>query len=243
MKKVTIILMAILLLPSCSENKQKKLIGTWGTTTLKEDWYGKDSILCKEYLEFTKTGDVYYLGQPGNGKWDFSIKRKRDSLNYDIYKLISKNEFEIQLPEETKKFLGIKKNSIYTRISRDIKPNKLIFDFLNNFLEYGNSLSIDTLGGGTVMYQLDMEETKAKSTSELGNLVKYFFDKQIGSLPKEDKEGKYSIWEKAIVNIYTWENLETKLLMECYFKNKDLTDEFTYNDKDYIEIKIWHNVK
>lgn len=243
MKKKLLFLFLIVFLFSCSENKQKKLIGTWGTTTLKSDWYGKDSILCKEFLEFTKDEDIYSLRQPGNGQWDFSIMRKKDSLNYDIYKFISNNEFEIQLPEETKKLMGIKKNSIYTRISRDIKPNKLIFDFLNNFLEYGNSLSIDTLGGETLWYEYELTETKDKTISTLEHQVKFFIDKQMKTLPKEEELEKYDQLYKSLVNIYTWEDLNTKILMECYFNFKDTTDQYTFNDKDQLKVRIWQNVK
>lgn len=243
MKKTFILLLSLMLLASCKENKQKKLIGTWGTIALQDDWYSEDSILCHEFIEFTKTGDQYFLYEPGNGEWKFLILGKKDSINYDMYKLTSGNEIEVQLPEQAKKALKIKKNPIYTRTSRDIKPNKLIFDLLYNFREYKSPMSIDTLGDGTIRYELEMQEGKGKSTLELGNLVKYFLDKQIGALPKEEEEGHYSRWEKAIANIYTWENLNTKLIMECYFKDKDSIGNIVIHANDYIQVKLWQNVK
>jgi hypothetical protein len=80
-------------------------------------------------------------------------------------------------------------------------------------------------------------------SDELVNLVKNFFDKQIGSLPKKEEEGEYSFDEKSLMNNYTWENLENKIQLLCYFRKKDITDEFTFNDMDYLEIKIFQIVK
>jgi uncharacterized protein (DUF2132 family) len=63
------------------------------------------------------------------------------------------------------------------------------------------------------------------------------------SLPKKEDLQKYDPMFKALTNSYTWEDLNNKILMECYFNFKNTTDQYSFNDRDQLEVRIWQNVK
>jgi len=225
MKKIIVVLLAIFLIISCSDNKKDILIGTWYTESIEKDWYSEDSINCISFIEYTDTNN-YQLYKSSNGDWYFFRDDSMNSINQELIHFISDDKFEILLSDSVK-------NPVYNRIEKNIKPNQMIFDLFNNFFQYAqfwSNLRIDTLGDETIFYNIVLTGTKEKSILTIEHQIKYFFDKQMKSLPKEEKS-----------NIYIWEDLNTKILMECYFRfNKYDTIDDTM---DELEVKIWQNVK
>lgn len=43
---------------------------------------------------------------------------------------------------------------------------------------------------------------------------------------------------RALTNSYTWEDLNSKILMECSFNFKDTIDKYSFNDKDELEVNM-----
>jgi hypothetical protein len=90
---------------------------------------------------------------------------------------------------------------------------------------------------GLVLADYDVFSTPQKSIFTSERQVKYYFDKQMGSLPNKEKVSNYLSLERRIYNTYVWENLENVIEL------KDTTDNFTNNDRDKVKVKIWQNVK
>jgi len=241
MKKFTFALLTIFLIIACSQNKKDKLLGTWYNSSVEKNFSPNDTV--KRFIEYADNKENSTLYSTNGSDWEYfkGISWYLGNVRQIVF--ISKDKFEIHLPDSIKEFVGIKENPVYNRVEKNIKPNKMIYDLYNNFYAFGNSLSIDTLGDETIYYNYVLTETKDKSISTLEHQIKYFIDKQMNSLPKKEDLLKYDQLYKSLVNIYTWEDLNAKILMECYFKNKDTTDQFTFNDKDELEVKIWQNIK
>lgn len=104
-------------------------------------------------------------------------------------------------------------------------------------------MDIDTLGNGTVLYRLSLSEDKKNNMYKLQKDLKFFIDKELKNLSIEAEESKFDEWERCLCSIYTWENLEHKLLMENYFHLADTTDNFSLNDQNELEVKIWLDTK
>ncbi len=238
--KRLLFLILIVFLFSCSKNKTDKLIGTWFNSSIEESKFSKDTV--NRFIEYTDNKEIYNLTSFYDG-WLFFKGSSMDSIKNEQINFISKDKFEMLFTDSYKELIGIKENPIYNRVGKNIKPNKMMFDLYNNFYLFGTVLDVDTLGDGTINYDYSLTGTNDKSILELEHQVKYFIDKQMKTLPKEEELGKYSQWEKALMNIYTWEDLNTKILMECYFEFKDTTDKYRMHDQDQLKVKIWQNVK
>lgn len=237
-----------LILFSCTENKKSKLIGTWVSEEMDKDPYSgvsgrKDSIKRVTYTQYKDSKEVYTLYQDFFNGWVYFKSGNIDSIKTDQIHFITNDKFEVLMSDSIRKMIGIKDNPIHTRTKKEIRIDKIILNLFENFYPSGESLEIDTLGDGTILYKYDLNGTKDKTIYTLEHQVKYFIDKQMNTLPKEEETEKYSRWEKCLMNTYTWENLNNKILMECYFKIKDTTDNYSLNDIDKLEVKIWENVK
>jgi hypothetical protein len=246
-KKVTFVFLTLILF-SCTENLKTRLIGTWYTESMDKDPYSgikgrKDSIKRVTYTQYKDSKEVYILYQSYLDAWVYFKSGNVDSIKPEQIRFITNDKFEYIIPDSIKKIIGIKHNPIHSRSNKEIKINPIISNLFENLYPIGESLEIDTLGDGTILYKYDLNETKEKTIYTLEHQVKYFIDKQMNTLPKEEETEKYSQWEKCMMSTYTWENLNTKILMECYFKMKDTTDKYTFNDKDVLQVKIWENVK
>jgi hypothetical protein len=242
MKTIICILSTFCLLISCNVNEKAKLKGTWFNTTIKESKYSKDTV--NRFIAYTGTKESFVLTSFYDG-WLFEKGQIwfLDSTRLRQIKFLSNNRFEIVFPDSIKTLLDIRINPVYNRVVKNITPNKMIFDLYNNFYTFGTMLNIDTLGDGTIYYDYTLTETNSKSILELEHLVKYYIDKQMKVLPKEEELEKYSQWEKALMNTYTWEDINSKILMECYFELKDTTDKYRLHDNDQLKVKIWQNIK
>lgn len=241
MKKITFTLLTIFLIIACSKNKKDKLIGTWYNSSIEENFSLNDTV--KSYIEYTANKETYTLYTTNGNDWEYFKGTSWYLSNTEQINFISNDKFEILLPDSVKKFVGLKENPVYNLVKKTIEPNKMIFDLYINFYPFGNSLSIDTLGDETIYYNYVLTESKDKSISTLEHQIKYFIDKQMKSLAKNEDLLKYDELYKSLVNIYTWEDLNSKILMECYFRNKDTTDQSKFNDKDELEVKMWQNIK
>ena len=241
MKKYTFALLTIFLIIACSQNKKDKLLGTWYNSSVEENFSPKDTV--RRFIEYADNKETSTLYTTNGSDWEYFKGISWYLGNTEQINFISNDKFEILLPDSVKKFVGLKENPVYNRVKKTIAPNKMIFDLYTNFYPFGNSLSIDTLGDETIYYNYVLTESKDKSMSTLEHQIKYFIDKQMKSLPKKEELLKYDELYKSLVNIYTWEDLNSKILMECYFKNKDTTDQYKFNDKDELEVKIWQNIK
>lgn len=239
MKKLLFLILIVFLF-SCSENKNDKLIGTWFNSSIEESKFSKDTV--NRFIEYTDNKETYNLTSFYDG-WLFFKGNSMDSIKNEQINFISKDKFEMLFTDSYKELIGIKENPIYNRVGENIKPNKMMFDLYNNFYLFGTVLDVDTLGDETLWYEYELTETKDKTISTLEHQVKYFIDKQMKTLPKEEELEKFSQWERTLVNTYTWENLNIKILMECYFEFKDTTDQYSLNDKDQLKVRIWQNVK
>lgn len=229
----------VLVASSCKIDTHKRLVGNWYYEGLQYDIVSDDSLLNYRYLEFTDSSTVYFTtGIKRFNKlytdgykidWTYSYVRL-DSLP-DIFNFISDNTIELTSPKQ-----------IFTRLSISKRPNELFFNLLN-LVGPNNFISIDTMGDGTLFCSMDVAGNDKMNITAVEKQVKYFMDKQLGSLPQAEEEGKFSRWERTLFNEYKWEDLNHKVTMENYFHFKDLEDEYTFNDKDELEIKIWLNVK
>lgn len=132
-----------------------------------------------------------------------------------------------------------KKCVFYKRTS---ELNKEVYDkiFINlgylNSKEIPISINIDDdktkLGDGSVMFNFRIYG----NTYFIEPKIKGSVDRTLGVLPKNETIGKYSRWERSLMNKYEWETLDMKVLMENYYK----TD---YDDEDYLDVKIWITIK
>lgn len=224
---------------ACKTDPNKKFVGNWYFEGLQYDYVTQDSLLNYRYLEFTDSNTVYFLTGIKEFSdiytdgykidWTYSYVRP-DSLT-EIFKFISDNTIELVSPKQ-----------IFTRQSTSKRPNELFFNLLN-LMGSNTFMELDTLGDGTLWCTMNVPETDKANIIAIEKQVKYFMDKQLKSLPKEQEEGKFSQWQRKLGNVYKWEDLNHKVTMENYFGFKDLEDEYTFNDKDELEIKIWLNVK
>ena len=57
-------------------------------------------------------------------------------------------------------------------------------------------------------------------------------------MPKKEDLQKYDPMFRALTNSYTWEDLNSKILMECSFNFKDTIDKYSFNDKDELEVNM-----
>lgn len=95
----------------------------------------------------------------------------------------------------------------------------------------------DTMGDGALIYVFDARCSNKDSIGFANPLkadvqIKGIVDKSLKVLPAKTNIGKFSTWCNCILNIYEWETIETKVLMENSFKK---SDEGAY----YLECKIW----
>lgn len=67
--------------------------------------------------------------------------------------------------------------------------------------------------------------------------IKGSIDRTLGILPKNETRDKYSRWERSFMNKYEWETLDMRVLMENYHKRS------SYNDRSYLQVKIWITLK
>jgi len=232
----------VLVASSCKTDSNKKLVGNWYYEGLQYDMVSEDSLWNYRYLEFTDSNTVYFTtGIKRLNKiytdgytidWTYSYVRT-DSLPVK-FNFISDNSLELTYPDSTKQ--------LFSRQNTSKRPNELFFHLLN-LVGQNNFIRIDTMGDGTLFCNMDIAGNDKLNITAIEKQVKYFMDKHLGSLPQEEEEGKFSRWEKTLFNEYKWEDLNHKVTMENYFHFKDLEDEYTFNDEDELEIKIWLNVK
>lgn len=166
-----------------------------------------------------------------------------DSIHYETIRIISKDYFEILFPDSVKSKLGMNKNPLYNRVNRNIKPDKMIFGLYSKLIQLGIPLEVDTLRDSTIYYHCYLPGTRIESISALGNEIKLFFDEQMGSLPREEALNEYDQSLGKTFNECTWENISSKIIMECYFNFRDTTDRNRFNNIDQLEVKIWQNIK
>jgi hypothetical protein len=226
---------------SCSVIKKDKLIGTWGTVSTEKST-GSDSIKVHYFIEFPKDDGIYYLNQTVEGKWYFFIGYSLDSVHLETIKFISNDQFSIIFPDSVKKTMGISKNPEYCRVGKNIRPHKIILDLYNQVLPLGTTLDIDTLADKSIFYRCYLYGNREKSISARENEVKFYFDKEMKSLPKEEELNKYDSASGKIMNRYTWEYQSTKILLESYFNFRDTTGKDRSNDTDNLEVKIWQTI-
>jgi hypothetical protein len=242
MQKVTLFFLTIFLMVSCTISKKDKLIGTWSTVSMEKSTGSTDSAKVQYYIEFTDDG-IYYLNQSVDGNWYFYKGYNMDSIHYETINFISKDNFEIIFPDSAQKNLGISKNPIYHRVERNIKPNEIMLDLYNKYFPLGTTLDVDTLGDKSLFYHCYLTGTRKKSISAAENEVKFFFDKRMKSLPKEEELNKYDPMYGKIMNKYLWEDMQTKISLESYFNFKNTKDKYKFNDNDQLEVKIWLDIK
>lgn len=242
MKSIISILLIVLFITSCKEDPKKELVGTWKFEGSVINRYLKDTTNQISYFQFADSTDVYNLmgilsidkmyTKGYNVDWTF-YHMNFDSLKLE-YNLISNDKLEVTYSDSTK--------NVYSRIAKDIRPNKLFFDLFNTFCQ-NSYMSLDSLGDGTLWCKFSLYEAGNKSISAFEKQVKFYVDKHTGSLPKKEKTDEYDRMFNRMVNTYTWEDLTSKILMECSFNYKNLKDNYTFNDNDELEVKIWLNVK
>ncbi len=242
MKPTFIVSMAMFVLISCNEDPQKKLIGCWNYQGSEINHNTQDTTWSDYYIEFTDSDTVYFLigtRRPNkiyisgyDENWGYS------SINFDSlrlkYNFITDEKDEFIYPDSSIR--------VFTRFVNNKRPNELFFNLYNKYGQ-GQTMRIDTLGDGTLICNLDIPGSDNKNILAIEKEVKFFTDKQLGFLPQSEEVGKYSSWSHGLLNVYEWEDLRYKVIMENHFNFKDLEDAYDFNDEDELEVKIWLNVK
>jgi len=237
-----IFLVIVLVASSCKTDTNKRLAGNWYHEGLEYDTFSEDTIWNYRYVEFTDSNTVYFTtGIKRLNKiytdgyeidWTYSYV-STDSLPIK-FNIMSDNSLALTFPDSTKQ--------LFSRHTSSKRPNELFFNLIN-LVGQNNIMRLDTMGDGTLFCNMDISGKDKMNITAFEKQVKYFMDKQLGALPQEEEERKFSRWERTLFNVYKWEDLNHKVKMENYFHFKDLDDEYTFNDKDELEIKIWLNVK
>jgi len=234
--------LAMVLIVSSCKTVTNRVTGNWYYEGIQYDLVTEDSLWNYHYLEFTDSNTVYFLtGIKRLNKiytdgykidWTYSYL-STDSLPLN-FTLVSDNSLELTYADSTKR--------IFSHYPSSKRPNELFFNLIN-LIGQNNIMRIDTMGDGTLFCNLDIAGNDKLNITAIEKQVRYFMDKQLKSLPLKQEEGQFSQWERTLFNEYRWEDLTAKVTMENYFHFKDLDDEYTFNDKDELEIKIWLNVK
>lgn len=237
-----ILLVIVLVASACKTDPNKRLVGTWYYEDSSYDIVSEDTAWNYHYIEFTDSDTIYstegikrlnkIYTDGYNIDWSYGYGRA-DSLPLK-FNLKSVNSLEIAYPDSSKR--------VFSRYTTSKRPNELFFNLIN-LIGQNNVMRIDTMGDGTLFCNMDVSGNEKMNIIAIEKQVKYFMDKQLKSLPQEQEEGKFSQWERTLFNEYKWEDLNHKVTMENYFHFKDLEDEYTFNDQDELEIKIWLNVK
>jgi hypothetical protein len=247
MKNLIIIFLSILVLTACQSNKTKIIGKTWKQTS--KICMGSDTITSIYLYKILPSGEVFTLIENSEEeKILFKNIFNIDTLDFKGIKFISKNEYTFtnEFMKKNRNSLGngnglISFYSVRTN-EDDFKIPLIIFELFNNFYQKNISLDISKRGDGSIFYKIDIYE-EDKNIYEIEKEIKFFIDKKIKGLPIKSKEYEFSSWSRTMCSIYTWENLEYKLLMENYFHLADVSDNYDYNDKDMLEIKIWLDIK
>jgi bifunctional DNA-binding transcriptional regulator/antitoxin component of YhaV-PrlF toxin-antitoxin module len=237
------VILALIIFSSCTQGKKERLIGTWCSVSEEKSNGASDSIQLHYFIQFTADEGIYYLNQLTDGNWYFFKGYSMDSIHYETIKFSSDDKFEIVFPDSVRKKLGISKKTVYNRVEKNIKPGRIILDLYNEILPLGTALEIDTLADRSIYYSCWLIGKKEKSISAMENQVKFFFDKEMKSPPEKEELNKYDRTSGNIMNRYTWEDMNSKILMECYFNFGNTTDKDKSNDFDRLKVKIWQVIK
>jgi hypothetical protein len=246
MKKVVLIILSLFIIIACNRNKTILTKGEWMQEWLNQ--YGNseiDTFRIKTRIKFNKNGFIYENKYSLNGKYIVkgnkikfvSIVNDTIFLTWNITNA-NKNMVLLETTQIKKNINGtdsiIKLKMVYKKI--EPLPDKPYDKVLYNLGSLYNIGSGELIGGSQIFYTFNCMKGdnyfEYDDSYSVEPKIKGTIDRSIGSLPKEEKLEKYSSWENSIMNEYTWETLDYKLLLEDYYKN-------TYDDKNYLEVKIW----
>lgn len=238
--KKSIILLSILFVIACSEDKSKYISGDWVQTSV---YISKsDSISFNSHLTFHKNGNIMENKYKFWGK--YKMKRNKfyfmngDSI-ISTFDITEANEKKFIIEANLKMKSNQKDTVVYRKLvfkktkPYDSKPYDSLLTNLAKQFDFGKP---DTSGDGALFISFTPQkyinnEFTFDDPYKTEPKIKGIFDKTIGALPKREELHKYSPWEKAIFNVYEWETLDYKVTMENYFRNR--------NDKSSLYVKIW----
>ena len=246
MKNLFIVIIAIFLFSCTNENEIIK-DSEWIRTSILFESETIDTVSNNERVKFSKDGYVIVNKYNIRGKYkidnDLFTFISNDTLISSL-KIVTLNHDEIIL-ESTETWIkennGLKFKSIYKRtIPLPEKPYDEVLYKLASFHEIGKA---DTLDNGKIFYNYIPSKYQSKKDNSSFELIyesphkiepkiKGVFDKSLGVLPKNETLNKYSTLCNCLINYYEWETLDLIIQMENSFEN-------SYNDKDFLNVKIW----
>ncbi len=242
MKSFSLIILSYFLISSCNKTQNILTKGDWKQyfiTTNNGDTVGKI-----QRLKFRSDTIFYYKYNPL-----VIYKIKRDSIEFiNAYNDSLRSKCKIiELTDKSIKFEGEdirkdknQKDSIVPFIllleKIESLPDKPFDKVLYNLAKLYDIGSGEILGDGDIYFNFDCRNRnnffEYDDPYKTEPKIKGIVDRAIGSLPKRETLEKYSRWQNAIMNSYEWETLDYKILMEDYYKE-------SYNNKNYLEVKIW----
>lgn len=181
----------------------------------------KSSVFIRSKYEFDKSNYII--------KKDTLIYTSSDSLYFHV----KGNRKKIFKKPVTSKYIKSK----YNINEAKLKTDPLFINFYEKFyenLKY-SGISYEVNEDGTLRLEEDLY-CKDKNISKLKNDVKFYLDKTIGDLPKEEKS-TYSRYKESYIDYYLYENLDIKLRVELYITS----DYFSEDDK--LVVLMWLNRK
>ena len=234
---IILTLTIILLISACS--KKKRLEGTWFHEYSYFSPYENDSLTVVSFYENTGTTERYQLDK-SDAHWTF-FKYTVNEIDYSNISFISKDKYVYMIPDSLKEKAHIRDNFEFTRVSKDIKPHRILLSLYNNFFQEMSRMTLDTVFDGSIFCSLKLEEQEGETLAEMGNKIKYFFDKEMQSLPVSEETFKYDKVEGAVYDHYIWENLEVKVEIRVYpFDEANIPSD---SSKRRLELRCWLNVK
>jgi len=247
---------------SCSNEKAIITDGEWLETFIIITGEGIDTIYKDVRIRFLKNGQILRNNYYPSGKYvieknkfhfstidalstPFSIETKTGRFHFstDAFSTIStiaiitSNEFilkgDFSEMEEPHKF-----KSIYHKTAPlEEKTYDPILYNLASICDFGE---IKTRADGALLLNF----RPSKFDPDNGNFVyldpyiiepkiKGAIDKALGILPQSETLNKFSQWTKRLLNVYEWETIDLKVIMENHFESS------YFEDEDYLYVKLW----
>jgi hypothetical protein len=243
MKKL-IFLFFILLILSCNNNSSKFTDNEW----IERVYFNEnktDSLILNDRIKFFKNGEIiknkYFL-------CDYKYKVTNNKFNIirsdsicKTYKIIKCTENEIILENRSIIKIDGKDTLFYILYVLDKTTpllDKPYDNILYNLCKLYDIGIADTLGDGSIFYNFDASKYESgigfiyDNPFKIEPKIKGVIDKTLKMLPKKENINEYDKWFSCYYRSYEWETLDFILTMKNSFKT-------SYNDEQYLDIKIW----
>ncbi len=249
MKKLIYVILGLVIV-SCSNKNSNFLNGDWIYTVRYLNENLTDSLVVDSRVKFLDNGEIlidkYNLWSKYKieGSKFFFISEDSVSSEYNILEATA-SKYQIER-KESELINGEDSVVFYARmvfVKTDPLPDKPYDKLLTEIAKLYNIGVSDTLSDGTLFFSFKASRFDAKNRKLIydspfvaDSTIKGAVDKQLGILPSEVVECKYSELLDCIQSSYVWENTELVVKMENnYWGNKQ--------EDQYLDSRIWITAK